>query len=153
MQKILAHKHERTLQFFTFFPAIYSTYNGSARKKSSRIFSCACVRIRLNEFSPSNIYLYIIAAAQERRGGSNQLWIYITQGRYKLGSNRHRWCNMAMMQSAFITCLLYIIQTSYQPTTAHHFIMEKCVNIHKSSMKKCEAVGEYSYEKCERCLL
>ena len=27
-----AHGHERTLQFFTFFPAIYSTYNGSARK-------------------------------------------------------------------------------------------------------------------------
>lgn len=46
------HKHELTLQFFTFFPAIYSTYNGAARKKSSRIFSCALVRIRLNEFFP-----------------------------------------------------------------------------------------------------
>ena len=52
-----------TLQFFTFFPAIYSTYNGSTRKKSSRIFSCVRVRIRLNEFSPSNICLYTIAAA------------------------------------------------------------------------------------------
>ena len=65
------HKHERTLQFFTFFPAIYSTYNGSARKKSSRIFSCVRVRIRLNEFSPSNICLYIIAAV---RRGLGQAW-------------------------------------------------------------------------------
>ena len=60
-----------TLQFFTFFPVIYSTYTGSARKKSSRIFSCACVRIRLNEFSPGNICLYTIAAAMR---GSGQAW-------------------------------------------------------------------------------
>ena len=66
-----AHKYERTLQFFTFFPAIYSTYNGSARKKSSRIFSCARVRIRLNEFSPSNICLYTIGATMH---GSEQAW-------------------------------------------------------------------------------
>ena len=66
------HKHERTLQFFTFFPAIYSTYNGFARKKSSRIFSCARVRIRLNEFFPSNMCLYIIAAALRKQIG--QAW-------------------------------------------------------------------------------
>ena len=65
------HKYERTLQFFTFFPAIYNTYNGSARKKSSRIFSCARVRIRFNEFSPSNICLYTIAATM---WGSGQAW-------------------------------------------------------------------------------
>ena len=65
------HKHERTLQFFTFSPAIYSTYNGSARKKSRRIFSCARVRIRLNEFSPGNICLYTIAATMR---GSGQAW-------------------------------------------------------------------------------
>ena len=69
MQKILAC--ERTLQFFTFFPAIYSTYNGSARKTSSRIFSCARVRIMSNEFSPSNICLYIIAATLRDTG---QAW-------------------------------------------------------------------------------
>ena len=66
-----AHKHDRTLPFFTFFPEIYSTYNSSARKKSSRIFSCARVRIRLNEFSPSNICLYTIAATMR---GSGQAW-------------------------------------------------------------------------------
>ena len=66
-----AHKYERTLQFFTFFPVIYSTYTGSERKKSIRIFSCARVRIRLNEFSPSNICLYTIAATLR---GSGQAW-------------------------------------------------------------------------------
>ena len=72
-----------TLQFFTFFPAIYITYNGLARKKSSRIFSCARVRIISNEFSSSNICLYTIAATQDRHGGSNQLWAYLAYGEYK----------------------------------------------------------------------
>ena len=53
-----AHKRDRTLQFFTFFPAIYSTYNGSARKKSSRIFSCVRVRITTSSFSPGK-YVHI----------------------------------------------------------------------------------------------
>ena len=53
-----AHKHERTLQFFTFFPAIYSTYNGSARKKSSRIFSCARADYNIIIF-PRKICAYI----------------------------------------------------------------------------------------------
>ena len=57
-----AHKRERTLQFFTFFPAIYSTYNGSARKKSTRIFSCARVRVTTSLFSPANMCIYIIGS-------------------------------------------------------------------------------------------
>ena len=67
----------------------------------------------------------------------------------KLGSNQLRRRDTAMMQYALITCASYIIWTSYQPTTAHHFIMEKCVNVQKSPMKGCDAVSEYSYEKCE----
>ena len=65
-----AHKHERTLQFFTFFPAIYSTYNGSERKNRAG-FSHVCVWIKSNEFSPSNICLYKIAAALRDSG---QAW-------------------------------------------------------------------------------
>ena len=61
-----AHKHERTLQFFTFFPTIYSTYNGSARKKSSWIFSCARVRITASPFSPANMCIYIMVARRKR---------------------------------------------------------------------------------------
>ena len=63
------HKHERALQFFTFFPAIYSTYNGSARKKSSRIFSCAYVQVTASLFSPANMYVYIIGSP-----GAKRLW-------------------------------------------------------------------------------
>ena len=60
------HKHERTLQFFTFFPAIYSTYNGSARKKSTWIFSCVRVRITASSFSPANMCIYIMVARRKR---------------------------------------------------------------------------------------
>ena len=63
-----AHKHERTLQFFTFFPAIYSTYNGSARKKSTWIFSCARVRITASPFSPANMCIYIMVARRKTTG-------------------------------------------------------------------------------------
>ena len=45
-----------------------------------------------------------VDAAQDRRGGSNQLWGYLTYGRYELGSNRCQRRDMAMMQSALITC-------------------------------------------------
>ena len=63
-----AHKHERTLQFFTFFPAIYSTYNGSARKKSTWIFSCVRVRITASSFSPANMCIYIMVARRKTIG-------------------------------------------------------------------------------------
>ena len=60
------HKHERALQFFTFFPAIYSTYNGSARKKSTWIFSCARVQVTASPFSPANMCIYIMVARRKR---------------------------------------------------------------------------------------
>ena len=61
-----AHGHERTLQFFTFFPAIYSTYNGSAREKSTWIFSCARVQVTASPFSPANMCIYIMVARRKR---------------------------------------------------------------------------------------
>ena len=63
-----AHKHERTLQFFTFFPAIYSTYNGFARKKSSWIFSCVRVQVTASPFSPANMCIYIMVARRKTTG-------------------------------------------------------------------------------------
>ena len=63
MQKILVCV--RTLQFFTFFPAIYSTYNGSARKKSSRIFlMCACADYSVAIFPGKYVHIYYGRAAQ-----------------------------------------------------------------------------------------
>ena len=62
------HKHERTLQFFTFFPAIYSTYNGSARKKSSRIFlMCVCAGYSVAIFPGKYVHIYYGRAAQNDR--------------------------------------------------------------------------------------
>ena len=72
------HKHERTLQFFTFFPAIYSTYNGSARKKSSRIFSCARVQVTASPFSPANMCIYIMVARRKTTGRLR--WLELTIG-------------------------------------------------------------------------
>ena len=43
-----------------------------------------------------------------------------------------------MIQSAPITCLSYIIQTSFQLTTAHYLTIEKCVNVQKSPTEKCD---------------
>ena len=63
-----AHKHERTLQFFTFFPAIYSTYNSFARKKSSWIFSCVRVQVTASPFSPANMCIYIMVARRKTTG-------------------------------------------------------------------------------------
>ena len=106
-----AHKYERTLQFFTFFPVIYSIYTGSARKKSSRIFSCVCVcGLSKIKISLSNIIpIYYCGAAQDRRGGSNWLWAYLVYGGCESGLDRLRRCDTAMMQSALITCVSYVI--------------------------------------------
>lgn len=40
-----------------------------------------------------------------------------------------------MVQSALTACASYAIYVNCQPTTAHYFIMEKCVNVHKSPTK------------------
>ena len=108
-----AHKYERTLQFFTFFPAIYSTYNSSARKNRAGFSHVRVCGLCWTNFPPV-IYAYIqsrrrCANKQDRRGGSNRLWAYLAYCECKLGSNRHRWRDMDMMQSALINCLLYII--------------------------------------------
>lgn len=108
-------------------------------KKSTWIFSCARVRIRFNEFSPSNICLHTIAATLRTGVTARISCGYIfTQDRRKRGSNRHRWRDTAMIQSALIICTAYITQTNSKPTTAHYFATEKCVNVHKSPMKKCD---------------
>ena len=149
-----AHKYERTLQFFTFFPAIYSTYNGSARKKSSRIFSCARVRIISNEFSPSNICLYIIAAAAMCKQ-TGQAWrLESAVGIYCLG---RIWTRLKLAQMArhgygaicahSLCVLCYIDKLSTENRTLfYNGKMCECTQIY---YEKCDDVSEYSYEKCE----
>ena len=70
---------------------------------------CVCVLSKI-KISHSNIIpIYYCCVAQDGRGGLNRLWAYLVYGERKLGSNRHRRCDMAMMKSALITCLQYII--------------------------------------------
>ena len=96
---------------------------------------CVCVLSKI-KISHSNIIpIYYCGAAQDRRGGLNRLWVYLAQDRRKLGSNRLRRRDIAMMQSALTACASQTIQTSYQLTVTHHFTMEKCVNVHKSPME------------------
>lgn len=66
-QRVERASAQAHLTFFTFFPARYSTYTGSAQKKSSRIFSCARVRITASPFSPTNMCIYIIGSRGAKR--------------------------------------------------------------------------------------
>ena len=150
MQKILACV--RTLQFFTFFPAIYSTYTGSARKKSSRIFSCACVRIRYNEFSPSNICLYIIAATL---CGSGQAWrLELTMDISYLGWMWNRLKSAQMARHGYDAICAHNLFSVYhidKLSTDNRALfydgkMCECAQI---SYEKMWWVSEYSYGKCE----
>lgn len=112
---------------------------------------CVCMLSKI-KFSHSNIipiYYCGIRVAQDRRGGSNWLQIYLALGGCELGLNWHRGRDMVMMQSVLTVCASYIIQTNCQLTAAHYFTMEKCVNVHKFPTKKCDDVSEYSHEKCE----
>ena len=68
MQKILAHTWPYN---FLHFSQQYTVHIMARRGKNQPAFSHVCVWIRLNEFSPSNICLYIIAATLR---GSGQAW-------------------------------------------------------------------------------
>ena len=64
-----AHKHERTLQFFTFFPAIYSTYNGLARKNRPGFSHVRVFGLQRHHFS-RQICAYILwSRGAKRQGG------------------------------------------------------------------------------------
>lgn len=117
---------------------------------------CACADYSNTIFPGKYVHIYnrvarrkAAMAALLARDGSNRPWAYLAYGECKLGSNRHRWRDMAMIQSALTACASYIRQTNCQLTAAHYFTMEKCVNVHKSIVKKCDKMGEYSYEKCK----
>ena len=68
MQKILAHMWPYN---FLHFSQQYTVHIMARREKNRHRFSHVCVWIRSNEFSPSNICLYIIAAVHR---GLWQAW-------------------------------------------------------------------------------
>ena len=141
-----------TLQFFTFFPAIYSTYTGSARKKSSRIFSYASVRITTSSFSPANMCIYTIAAMMR---GSGQAWrLESAMGISYLGWTQ-TWLKSAQMaQQGYDAICAHNLFAVYHIdklltdicTLFYDGKMCECTQI---SYIKCDDVSEYSCEKCE----
>ena len=70
---------------FLHFSQQYTVHIMARREKNrAEFFSCMRVRIRFNEFSPSNICLYTIAAALRKQTG--QAWrLESTTGIYYLG--------------------------------------------------------------------
>ena len=149
-----------TLQFFTFSPAIYSTYNGSARKKSSRIFSCARVRITTSSFFPANMCIYIIGSrgANEYGGFAGSWRLELTMDisylewmwtRLKSAQmTRHRYdeiCAHNLFAVYHIDKLPADNRTSF-----YNGKMCECTQI---SYEKCDNACEYSHEKCEWCWL
>ena len=70
---------------------------------SVAIFPGKYVHIYYGRATPTDV------ATLLARGGSNRLQVYLAYGERKLGSNRLRWRDMVMMQSALITCFQYII--------------------------------------------
>ena len=151
-----AHKHERTLQFFTFFPAIYSTYTGSARKNRAGFSHVRVCGLCQTNFPPV-IYAYI----QSRRR-SEQAWrlestvdiscLWWMQTWLKSAQMTRHGYNAIYNQRPELVCLISYRQVANRQL---HIILrwKKCVNVHKSPMKKCDDVSEYSYEKCEWCWL
>ena len=136
---VRAHISTNASYNFLHFSQQYTVYIMARREKNRVGFSHVRVYGLCQTNFPPVIYAYIqlrrrCANKQDRRDGSNWLWAYLTYGRCKLGSNRHRWRDMVMIQSAHIACASYIMQTNSKPTIAHYFIMEKCVNVYKSSM-------------------
>lgn len=125
------HKHERTLQFFTFFPVIYSTYTGSARKKSTWIFLMCVCSDQVKRIFPSNICLYIIAAATWLRIGVATQIDYghilprIDANSAQIGTGGAIWlrCNL---------CLVLVRLISEQQINVCHVCAELRINDHRT---------------------
>ena len=84
-------------------------------KIESDFLMCACADYSVAIFPGKYVHIYYGRAAQNdmeallARHGSNWLWVYLVYGERKLGSNRHRWRDMAMVKSVLVTCASYVI--------------------------------------------
>ena len=122
-------------EFFHHLPKRFFSYCIFALQIDLIFPMCVCVLSKI-KISHSNIIpIYYCGAAQDRRGGSNRLWAYLVYGERKLGSNRLRWRDIAIIQSVLTACAPYAIWANCQPTATHYFTVEKCVNVHKSPTK------------------
>ena len=108
-----AHTNTGVRYNFLHFSQQYTVHIMARRGKNRAGFShvrvCGLGQTNFSQVICAYIQSRRRCVAQERRGGSNQLRAYLAYGGRKLGSNRHRWRDMTMMQSVLITCLSYII--------------------------------------------
>lgn len=72
---------------------------------------CVCVlsKIKISHSNIIPIYYCGFSAAQDRRGGSNWLWVYLALGGCELGLDAHRGRDMVMMQSVLTVRASYIM--------------------------------------------
>ena len=153
MQKILAYMWPYN---FLHFPQQYTVHIMARREKNRAGFSHVRIRIRLNEFSPSNICLYIIAATMR---GSGQAWrlesttgiscLWWTQTWLKLAQGARHGYDAICAHSLF--AVYHIDKLSADNRTS--FYDGKMCECTQISYRKMWWVSEYSYEKCEWCLL
>ena len=148
MQKILAHMWPYN---FSHFSQQYTVHIMDRREKNRAGFSHVRVRIRLNEFSPSNICLYIIAAVLRKQIG--QAW------RLELATGIScLWRTQTRLKSA------QMAQHGYDAICAHNLFVvyhidklptDSCTLFYDVKMCECTQifhekmwwVSEYSYEK------
>ena len=149
-----AHTDTSVSYNFLHFSQQYTVHIMARREKNrAGFFSCARVRIMSNEFSPGNICLYIIAAAQDRRGGSNWLQVYLglrwTQTWLKSAQMARHGYDAICAHNLFDVYHMDKLSTDNR-TLFYDGKMCECTQI---SHEKCDDVREYSYEKCEWCWL
>ena len=110
------------------------------------------MRIRSNEFSPSNICLYIIAAV---RRGSGQAWrLELAMGISCLRWTQTRLKSAQMARHSYDAICAHKLFAVYHidklPTDSRALFYDgKMCERTQISYEKCDDVSEYSCEKCE----
>ena len=99
---------------FLHFSQQYTVYILARREKNRAGFSHVRVcGLSYTDFPPV-IYAYIqsrwrCANEQDRRDGSNHLWVYLVYSRCESGLDRLRWRDTGIMKSALTVCASYIM--------------------------------------------
>ena len=132
-----AHKHERTLQFFTFFTAIYSTYSGSARKKIEPDFlMCACADYNIIIFPGKYVHIYIIGSrgANEYGGFAGSWRLELTMDIYYLGRIQTRLKSAQAARHGYDAICAHNLFTVYH---IDKFSADSCTLFYDGKMCKC----------------
>ena len=155
MQKILACMWPYN---FLHFSQQYTVHIMARHEKNrAGFFSCARVRIRSNEISPSNICLHTIAATLRKQIG--QAWRLASTVGISFLWWTQTWLKSAQMarhgHDAICVHNLFAVYhiDKFQADSYTLFDDGKMCECTQISYEKMWWVSEYSYEKCEWCWL